>query len=173
MWCADITDLPMRKGFPYLVAIMDWVTRKVLAWRISNTLKAEFCRAALNAATPKFGPPEIMNTDQGSQFTSCDWIDRLKRAKTTIAMDGKARPPDTICIARLWRSLQYECVGLHACTPAGPGRRPGLASGAGSPSTTTIAHTQPMAVNRPPWPASTQPHPISRRRQWQRPSATR
>ena len=80
----------MRKGFLYLVAIMDWSTRKVLAWRISNTLEAEFCLEALNKAIHKFGPPEIMNTDQVSQFTSFDWTDRLTRAKTKISMDGKA-----------------------------------------------------------------------------------
>jgi putative transposase len=106
--------LPMRKGFLYLVAIMDWFTRKVLAWRISNTLEAEFCLEALNEAIHKFGPPEIMNTDQGSQFTSFDWTDRLKRAKTKISMDGKARYLDNIFIERLWRSLKYECVYLHA-----------------------------------------------------------
>ena len=114
VWCADITYLPMRKGFLYLVAIMDWFTRKVLAWRISNTLEAEFCLEALNEAIHKFGPPEIMNTDQGSQFTSFDWTDRLKRAKTKISMDGKARYLDNIFIERLWRSLKYECVYLHA-----------------------------------------------------------
>ena len=105
---------PMRKGFLYLVAIMDWFTRKVLAWRISNTLEAEFCLEALNEAIHKFGPPEIMNTDHGSQFTSFDWTDRLKRSKTKISMDGKARYLDNIFIERLWRSLKYECVYLHA-----------------------------------------------------------
>ena len=90
VWCADITYLPMRKGFLYLVAIMDWFTRKVLAWRISNTLEAEFCLEALNEAIHKFGPPEIMNTDQGSQFTSFDWTDRLKRAKTKISLSAIA-----------------------------------------------------------------------------------
>jgi putative transposase len=113
-WCGDITYLPMRKGFPSLVAIMDLFTRKVLAWRISSTLEAEFCLAALNEAIHKFGPPEIMNTDQGSQFTSFYWTDRLKRAKTKISMDGKARYLDNIFIERLWRSLKYECVYLHA-----------------------------------------------------------
>jgi len=86
VWCADITYLPMRRGFLYLVAIMDCFTRKVLAWRISNTLEAEFCLEALNEAIYKFGPPEIMNTDQGSQFTSFDWTDRLKAS-------GARRPP--------------------------------------------------------------------------------
>ena len=100
----------MRKGFLYLVAIMDWFTRKVLAWRISNTLEADFCLEALNEAIYKFGAPEIMNTDQGSQFTSFDWTDRLKQAKTKISLDGKARYLDNIFIERLWRSLKYECV---------------------------------------------------------------
>ena len=83
--------LPTRKGFLYLVAIMDWFTRKVLAWRISNTLEADFCLEALNEAIHKFGPPEIMNTDQGSQFTSFDWTDRLTRAKTKISLSAIAR----------------------------------------------------------------------------------
>ena len=114
VWCADITYLPMRRGFLYLVAIMDWHTRKVLAWRISNTLEADFCVEALNEAIHKFGPPEIMNTDQGSQFTSFAWTDRLKRIGARISMDGKGRCQDNIFIERLWRSLKYECVYLHA-----------------------------------------------------------
>lgn len=114
VWCADITYLPMRKGFLYLVAIMDWFTRKVLAWRISNTLEADFCVEALNEAIHKFGPPEIMNTDQGSQFTSFAWTDRLKRTGTRVSMDGKGRCLDNVFIERLWRSLKYECVYLHA-----------------------------------------------------------
>jgi putative transposase len=113
-WCADITYLPMRRGFLYLVAIMDWSTRKVLAWRISNTLEADFCVEALNEAIHRFGPPDIMNTDQGSQFTSFAWTDRLKRVGTRISMDGKGRCLDNIFIERLWRSLKYECVYLHA-----------------------------------------------------------
>jgi len=114
VWAADITYLPMRRGFLYLVAIMDWHTRKVLAWRISNTLEAEFCVEALNEAIHRFGPPEIMNTDQGSQFTSFAWTDRLKRIGTKISMDGKGRFLDNIFVERLWRSLKYECVYLHA-----------------------------------------------------------
>ncbi len=110
VWCADITYLPMRRGFLYLVAIMDWHTRKVLAWRISNTLEAEFCVDALNEAIHKFGPPEIMNTDQGSQFTSFAWTDRLRRSGIRISMDGKGRFLDNIFVERLWRSLKYECV---------------------------------------------------------------
>jgi putative transposase len=114
VWCADITYLPMRRGFLYLVAIMDWFTRKVLAWRISNTLEADFCIEALNEAIHRFGPPEIMNTDQGSQFTGFAWTDRLRRVGTRISMDGKGRCLDNIFIERLWRSLKYECVYLHA-----------------------------------------------------------
>jgi putative transposase len=114
VWCADITYLPMRRGFLYLVAIMDWYTRKVLAWRISNTLEADFCVEALNEAIHKFGAPEIMNTDQGSQFTSFAWTDLLKRVGSRISMDGKGRCMDNIFIERLWRSLKYEAVYLHA-----------------------------------------------------------
>nr|WP_254682218.1 IS3 family transposase [Phaeobacter inhibens] len=114
VWCADITYLPMRRGFLYLVAIMDWHTRKVLAWRISNTLEAEFCVDALNEAIHKLGPPEIMNTDQGSQFTSFAWTDRLRRSGVRISMDGKGRFLDNIFVERLWRSMKYECVYLHA-----------------------------------------------------------
>ena len=114
VWCADITYLPMRRGFLYLVAIMDWHTRKVLAWRISNTLEADFCVAALNEAIHKFGPPEIMNTDQGSQFTSFAWTDRLRRSTIRISMDGKGRFLDNIFVERLWRSMKYECVYWHA-----------------------------------------------------------
>lgn len=114
VWCSDITYLPMRRGFLYLVAIMDWHTRKVLSWRISNTLEADFCVDALNDAIHKFGLPEIMNTDQGSQFTSFAWTDRLRRSGVRISMDGKGRFLDNIFIERLWRTLKYECVYLHA-----------------------------------------------------------
>jgi putative transposase len=114
VWCADITYLPMRRGFLYLMAIMDWHPRKVLAWRISNTLEAGFCVDALNEAIHKFGPPEIMNTDQCSQFTSFVWTDRLRRSNVRISMDGKGRFLDNIFVERLWRSLKYECVYLHA-----------------------------------------------------------
>lgn len=98
----------------YFVAIMDCYTRKVLAWRISNTLEADFCVEALNEAIHKFGSPEIMNTDHGSQFTSFVWTDRLKRVESRISMDGKCRGMDNIFIERLWRSLKSECVYLHA-----------------------------------------------------------
>lgn len=114
VWCADITYIPMRRGFLYLVAIMDWATRKVLAWRISNTMDASFCVDALKDALARFGKPEIFNTDQGSQFTSSDFTDVLNDAKIRISMDGRGRWMDNVFIERLWRSLKYECVYLHA-----------------------------------------------------------
>ena len=114
VWCADITYIPMRRGFLYLVAIMDWYSRKVLAWRLSNSMDADFCVEALKEALAKHGAPEIFNTDQGSQFTSGDWIDVLTEAKIKISMDGKGRWIDNRMIERLWRSLKYECVYLHA-----------------------------------------------------------
>jgi len=113
-WCADITYIPMRRGFLYLVAIMDWFSRKVLAWRLSNSMDVEFCLEALKEALSKHGTPEIFNTDQGSQFTSGDWIDVLTDAKIKISMDGKGRWIDNRMIERLWRSLKYECIFLHA-----------------------------------------------------------
>jgi putative transposase len=113
VWCADITYLPMRCGFLYLVAVMDWATRKVLSWRVSNTLDVEFCLEALEEALARFGRPEIFNPDQGSQFTSPRFTGLLQRAKVRISMDGRGRWLDNVFIERLWRSLKYECVYLH------------------------------------------------------------
>jgi putative transposase len=113
VWCADITYIPMRKGFLYLVAIMDWSTRAVLSWRLSNTMDSSFCIDALNEALSRYGTPEIFNTDQGSQFTDERFTDVLKTAKVRISMDGKGRWMDNVFIERLWRSLKYECVYLH------------------------------------------------------------
>lgn len=114
VWCADITYLPMRRGFLYLVAVMDWATRKVLSWRVSNTLDAEFCLEALEEAMARFGTPEIFNTDQGSQFTSPRFTGLLQRAGVRVSMDGRGRWMDNVFVERLWRSLKYECVYLHA-----------------------------------------------------------
>jgi putative transposase len=114
VWCADITYRPMRRGFLYLVAVMDWATRKVLAWRVSNTMDVEFCIAALEEALAGFGRPEIFNTDQGSQFTSLQFTGVLQAAGIRISMDGRGRWMDNVFIERLWRSLKYECVYLHA-----------------------------------------------------------
>jgi putative transposase len=104
----------MRRGFLYLVAVMDWATRKVLAWRVSNTMDVAFCVEALREALARFGRPEIFNTDQGSQFTSADFTDVLRGAQVRISMDGRGRWMDNVFIERLWRSLKYECVYLHA-----------------------------------------------------------
>ena len=116
VWCADITYIPVQRGFLYLVAIMDWATRHVLAWRLSNTMDAGFCVEALNEALFKYGKPEVFNTDQGSQFTSFDFTGVLKAAEITISMDGRGRCMDNIFIERLWRSLKYEAVYLHELT---------------------------------------------------------
>jgi len=116
VWCADITYIPVQRGFLYLVAIMDWATRHVLAWRLSNTMDASFCVEALNEALSKYSKPEIFNTDQGSQFTSHDFTGVLKSAEVTISMDGRGRCMDNIFIERLWRSLKYEAIYLHELT---------------------------------------------------------
>ena len=106
VWCADITYIPMRKGFLYLVAIMDWATRKVLAWRLSNTMDVGFCVMALEEALARFGSPEIFNTDQGSQFTSFGFTSVLKDAEIRISMDGRGRWMDNVFIERLWRAAR-------------------------------------------------------------------
>lgn len=113
VWCADITYIPMRRGFLYLVAVMDWHTRAVLSWRLSNTLDSGFCVEALREALSRYGRPEIFNTDQGSQFTSDEFTGALSDAGVRISMDGKGRWMDNIFIERLWRSLKYECVYLR------------------------------------------------------------
>jgi putative transposase len=114
VWCSDITYIPMAKGFLYLVAVMDWASRRVLAWRLSNTLDAEFCVDALEEALVRHGRPEIFNTDQGSQFTSAAFTGLLVEHGVAISMDGKGRFLDNILIERLWRSLKYEEVFIKA-----------------------------------------------------------
>ena len=113
VWASDITYLPMAHGFLYLAAIIDVYSRKVLAWRLSNTLTADFCVEALNEALGTYGAPEMFNTDQGAQFTSEEWIETLKAAGVAISMDGKGRWIDNVFIERLWRSVKYEEVYLH------------------------------------------------------------
>jgi len=112
-WASDITYLPMAHGFLYLVAILDVASRKVLSFRLSNTLTADFCVEALQEALARYGSPEIFNTDQGSQFTSEEWINVLDNAGVAISMDGKGRWIDNVFIERLWRSVKYEEVYLH------------------------------------------------------------
>jgi len=114
VWAADITYIPMARGFCYLVAIMDWASRKVLAWRLSNTLDASFCVEALQEALARFGTPEIFNTDQGSQFTSDAFIGILESHNINISMDGKGRWMDNVFIERLWWSVKYQDVYLKA-----------------------------------------------------------
>ena len=113
VWSSDITYIPMRSGFLYLVAVMDWYSRYILSWTISNTLDVAFCLDALDDAF-QFGYPEIYNTDQGSQFTSDSHIEKLKSKNIKISMDGKGRALDNVFIERFWRSLKYEYVYLNA-----------------------------------------------------------
>lgn len=112
VWCADITYIPIGRGFLYLVAIMDWASRAVLSWRLSNSMDASFCVAALEEALARFGRPEIFNTDQGSQFTGTAFTGALLAAGVRISMDGRGRWMDNVFIERLWRSLKHEDVYL-------------------------------------------------------------
>lgn len=114
VWAADITYIPMARGFCYLVAIMDWASRKVLAWRLSNTLDSSFCIEALREALARYGTPEIFNTDQGSQFTSDDFTGILQDHGISISMDGKGRWMDNVFIERLWWNVKYQDVYLKA-----------------------------------------------------------
>jgi putative transposase len=123
VWASDITYIPMAKGFCYLVAIMDWASRRVLAWRLSNTLDASFCTDALEEAIRKYGTPEIFNTDQGSQFTSEAFTDILSSNDISISMDGKRRWVDNVYIERLWRSVKYEDIHLKAYSSITEARR--------------------------------------------------
>jgi putative transposase len=112
VWAADVTYLPVGRGWLYLVAVIDWASRAVLSWRLSNTLDADFCVRALEDALARYGRPEIFNTDQGSQFTSAAFIGRLQAAGIRISMDGRGRWMDNVFVERLWRSLKYEDVYL-------------------------------------------------------------
>jgi putative transposase len=112
VWAADITYVPIGRGFLYLVAIIDWASRAVLAWRLSNTMDVGFCLAALEEALARFGKPEIFNTDQGSQFTSGEFTGMLAAAGIRVSMDGRGRWIDNVFIERLWRSLKYEDIYL-------------------------------------------------------------
>jgi putative transposase len=113
VWASDITYIPMRHGFLYLCAVIDWRTRRILAWRLSNTLTADFCIAAAEAAIARYGRPEIFNTDQGSQFTDGGFAGLIERHGIRLSMDGKAAWRDNIIIERFWRTLKYEEVYLR------------------------------------------------------------
>jgi putative transposase len=114
VWCTDISYIPMRKGFLYLVTIMDWYSRKILSWRLSNTMDTAFCLETLEEALARYGHPDIFNSDQGSQFTSLEFTQALKSRGIRISMDGKGRWRDNVYVERFWRSVKYECVYLHA-----------------------------------------------------------
>ena len=114
VWAMDMSYIPMARGFVYLTAVLDWATRKVLAWRLSNTMEAAICVDALEEAIAQYGPPQIMNTDQGSQFTSGQFIDTLTEHGIQISMDGKGCWRDNVFVERLWKSIKYEEVYLHA-----------------------------------------------------------
>ena len=123
VWCADITYIPMAKGFVYLVAVMDWFSRRVLAWRLSIGMDTDFCVEALQEAMERFGQPEVFNTDQGVQFTSAAFLDELEGNGVQVSMDGKGRFLDNIFIERLWRSLKYEEVFIKAYGSVADARR--------------------------------------------------
>jgi putative transposase len=122
VWAADITYIPMSLGFAYLVAIIDWFSRRVLAWRLSNTLESTFCVETLQEALSRFQKPEIFNTDQGSQFTADSFTNVLRRAGIAVSMDGRGRCIDNVFVERVWRSLKYEEVFLHAYDDLGEAR---------------------------------------------------
>ena len=114
VWAADITYIPMKRGFVYLCAVLDWASRRVLAWRLSNTLTTDFCLEAVQEAIIRYGTPEIFNTDQGCQFTSQEFTGLLKQHHLAISMDGTGCWRDNVFVERLWKSIKYEEVYLHA-----------------------------------------------------------
>ena len=113
-WALDITYIPMKRGFVYFVAVMDWASRRILSWRLSNTMTTDFCVEALEEALTRYGAPQIVNTDQGSQFTSEEFVNVVKDAGAKVSMDGKGAWRDNVFIERFWRSLKYEAVYLRA-----------------------------------------------------------
>ena len=115
VWAMDITYIPMAKGFVYLAVVLDWFSRRVLSWRVSITMEASFCIAALEEALARHGKPEIVNTDQGSQFTGASFTGVLIKNEIAISMDGKGAWRDNVFVERLWRTVKYEEVYLHAC----------------------------------------------------------
>lgn len=123
VWCADISYIPMRRGFLYLFAVLDWATRRVLAWRLSNTLTTDFCIEAVQEAIAKHGKPQIFNTDQGSQFTDGDFVKLIREDhRIELSMDGKGCWRDNVFVERFWRSIKYEEVYLHAYESASQAR---------------------------------------------------
>ena len=151
VWAADITYLPIGRGFLYLVAIINWASRAVLSWRLSNTMDVGFCVSALEEALARYGKPEIFNTDQGSQFTSVAFTGTLATAGVAISMDGRGRWMDNVFIERLWRSLKYEDIYLKGYAD-GREAKAGIAEWIAFYNTTrphqALGHRTPMAVWR-------------------------
>jgi putative transposase len=114
VWASDISYVPLDRGFMYLVVVMDWYSRKILSWRISNTLDSDFCVESLKEALSRYGKPEIFNTDQGAQFTSRDFTQTLKDHQVAISMDGRGRCQDNIFVERLWWTVKYNYLYLHS-----------------------------------------------------------
>ena len=123
VWAADITYIPMKRGFVYLFVVMDWASRRVLSWRLSNTLSTDFCMEGAQEALNLYGTPEIFNTDQGSQFTSMEFTELLKEKGIAISMDGRGCWRDNVFLERLWKSIKYEEVYLHAYDSVSEARR--------------------------------------------------
>jgi len=123
VWAIDITYIPMARGFVYLAAVMDWFARRILAWRLSNTLEVSFCIEAVEEALAQYGCPQIFNTDQGSQFTSAEFTGVLINNGIEISMDGKGAWRDNVFVERFWRTIKYEEVYLHAYDTVGEARR--------------------------------------------------
>jgi putative transposase len=123
VWAIDITYIPMARGFVYLAAVMDWFTRRILAWRLSNTMEASFCVDAVEEALAKYGSPQIFNTDQGSQFTGAQFTGLLSGNGIAISMDGQGAWRDNVFVERFWRTIKYEEVYLHAYDSVGEARQ--------------------------------------------------
>jgi putative transposase len=123
VWAMDITYIPMRRGFVYLTAVLDWATRRVLSWELSNSLTVDFCLEAVAAAIRDYGTPEILNTDQGSQFTCSDFVDLVQNHGIQLSMDGKGSWRDNVFVERLWKSVKHEEVYLHAYDSVGQARQ--------------------------------------------------
>ena len=159
VWAMDITYIPMARGFVYLAAVVDWFSRRVLAWRLSITLEVEFCIEAVEEALVRYGTPEVFNTDQGSQFTSMAFTGLLQANGIAISMDGKAAWRDNVFVERLWRSVKYEEVYLHAYASVAEarvglgrylnfynGRRPHSSLGARTPDQAYFTHEPLLAA---------------------------
>ena len=157
VWAMDITYIPMARGFVYLAVVIDWFSQRGLAWRLSITLSADFCGQALEEALGRHGRPEIFNSDQGSRFTSADFIKVLKDAQIAISMDGKGAWRDNVFVERLWRTVKYEEVYLRAY--GGVSKR-GPRSGATSASTTGRGPIRRLAGGHPDQAYLNQPTPI-------------